>query len=78
MPVAQRAQVPQVIGAGDADAALALHRLQQHGDDVVTLFRQLAHGGDIVIRHAQKPGSRGSKPCLAGLPVADRVASVRP
>jgi hypothetical protein len=73
------AQRTHVILVRDVDAALALDRLEQHGDDVRIARGELLDGREVVEGHPHEAATSGSKPaCTLRLPVADSVARVRP
>src|SRR5256885_5468991 len=57
MPVAQAAQLAQVVGACQADAAFTLHGLDQHGHDVAML------GGGVVHGRSEEHTSELQSPC---------------
>ncbi len=66
VPVAQAAQLAQVVGAGQADAAFALHGLDQHGHDVAMLGGGVVHGRDVVIGHAHEARHQRLEAALLG------------
>src|SRR5690606_12517780 len=75
--VAQTAHRHQIVDLERTDAAFALGGLHHHcGDGVVDHF---LHRPDVAGGTWTKPGGRGwNVACLAGWPVAARVARVRP
>jgi hypothetical protein len=62
----------------EIDAALALDRFEQHGDDVGIARGELLDGRQVVEGHPDEAATSGSKPaCTLRLPVAESVARVR-
>ena len=57
-------QAAQIIVMGDVNAALALDRLHQHGNDVGIVLRDRLDGRQIVERNTDEAGYQRLEACL--------------
>ncbi len=64
MLVAEGAYAVKVVGSRDIDAALALDRLDQNGNNIAVLLNCVSDSLNIVIRYANKAFNQGCKALL--------------
>ncbi len=72
MVVTQCAQVFQIIGRRDIDAAFTLNRFEQHSNDIPGIGSDRFDGFDVIERDADESLNQRFKACL-GLAVAGRA-----
>ena len=76
--VAQPAHAVEVLGRRGLHAALALHRLEQHGRDAVVDAPRASASRSSNATWRNPVGSGWNVSCFCGWPVAASVVSVRP